>query len=79
MDDRSQLDEELRTLEALAREYDAGDAATVPGIAEGLRRIFQGSPSPPSILSRLSATYTRVASSVPRALSPTPGSCHSCG
>jgi hypothetical protein len=68
MDDHSQLDEELRTLAALAGAYDAGDPGAAVPIAEALRRVFQSSPAAatPPLLARLGATYTRVASSVPK-------------
>lgn len=70
MDDRSQLEDVLRTLEGRVAAYDAGDPTVATQIAEGLRRIFQPSPTAPSLLSRLNATYLRVASSVPKAPYP---------
>jgi hypothetical protein len=66
MDDRNRLEETLRSIEAQATAFDAGDLGAAVGIAEGLRAIFHASPLNPSLLSRLNATYTRIASSVPK-------------
>ena len=54
------LDDALRRLEALSFEFDAGDSSASTRIAEVLRDLFS------TTLTRLSATYARITSSVPK-------------
>jgi hypothetical protein len=64
MSDREQLDECLKQVEAGCREYDAGDIGATPRIAGALRAIFHQEGAAGSLLSRLSGTYTKMASTV---------------
>jgi len=72
MSDRDELDGRLKEIEAACHEYDAKNVAAGAKIARALRAIFHqeaGSSAAP-LLSRLSGTYTKLASSV--AKSPYP-------
>ena len=66
MSDRDELDVRLQEIEAGSKEYDAGDIAAGTRIARALRAIFHqdAATSPAPLLSRLSGTYTKFASSV---------------
>jgi hypothetical protein len=64
MDDSKRLDETIRSIEDAAQAFDAGELAAAKRIAASLVAIFQASGSEPPLLTRLNATYARVASSV---------------
>jgi hypothetical protein len=64
MSDREQLDECLKRLEAGCQEFDAGNAGAARRIASALRAVFHQEGEAGSLLSRLSGTYTKLASTV---------------
>jgi hypothetical protein len=70
MDDPEQLDEQLRLLEESCALFDAGVEAEAARIGGILMRIFHQTATNASLLTRLRATYARIASSVPRAPHP---------
>ena len=66
MSDRDELDRRLNEIETACKAYDGGDLSAGKKIAQSLRAIFHqevGSTTAP-LLSRLSGTYTKLASSV---------------
>lgn len=65
-DDAARLDGLLRTLAAEAAGFDAGDPAAAVRAGEALLAIFQPAPDEPPLLSRLNATYVKLASTVPK-------------
>jgi len=66
MEQPSDLDAELTRLDDASRAFDAGDGAAPAGIAASLRRVFHQARDAAPLLSRMKATYARVASCVPR-------------
>ena len=64
MVDPRQLDEQLSLIEAAGRDFDAGNREAAIRIANGLKAIFHQTGSTSSLLSRLRATFIRLASSV---------------
>ncbi len=77
MSDREELDGRLKEIEAAGKAYDSGDLASGTTIARALRAIFHqdSGTSPAPLLSRLSGTYTKLASSVDK--SPYPAGLYS--
>src|SRR5262245_23570743 len=61
-----ELDGRLRAIEEAAAAIDAGDDGAAARAAEALLAVFQTGPGGPSLLSRLNATYAKVASTVPK-------------
>jgi hypothetical protein len=59
-----QLDQQLRDIEASAREYDAGNKDAAIRIARCLRQIFDHTAKSTSLLAQLQARFTRLLSSV---------------
>ena len=59
-----QLDQQLRDIEASAREYDAGNKDAAIRIARCLRQIFDHTAKSTSLLAQLQARFTRLSSSV---------------
>jgi hypothetical protein len=70
MDDSSQLDDRLRSIEEASKAYDAGEEAAAKQIASSLVEVFSARGSETALLTRLNATYARVASSVGKAPHP---------
>jgi len=67
---RTQLDEQLRAIEAGCRDVDAGDLAGATRIAAALAAVFQPVGAAPALLGRVGGTYARLASGVPKAPHP---------
>lgn len=65
-DAQTQLDGQLRAVEAACRALDGGDGAAASRIAEALAAVFQPAGTAPSLLSRAGGTYARLASGIPK-------------
>ena len=65
-----QLDQQLRDIEASAREYDTGNKDAAIRIARCLRQIFDHTAKSTSLLAQLQARFTRLSSSVDEAPLP---------